>query len=307
MASPEEAVRYENEELREEVKRLMSKKEQLEMTIRAGKEEASRQVVMLQGHKNTLAGEVFKLRQEKDELLKITSGSLARSDGSVPAVDPIRLDVMNSLKQSLVNAQEEKEKIMEEGQKEKVFIAKEIKVLREQLVDAQAEERRLEAGVDAGARVTAASGSSEKDRVMAAIAEKEKLDELFLEQSVEMRQNLRASALNRLAQGNSQLTIHQLIAISNDQIHRIVNQASNLKADKIVQKEFVNLLHENGSIRRTLNEYAEGLLRDPPKGSTAANMDMRPYEGRVSKTQQQDATVGKAPGGGKNRMCGMMA
>ena len=58
-----------------------------------------------------------------------------------------------------------------------------------------------------------------------------------------------------MAQGNSQLTIHQLIAISNDQIHRIVNQASNLKADKIVQKEFVNLLHENGSIRRTLNEY----------------------------------------------------
>jgi hypothetical protein len=306
MASPEEALRYENEELREEVKRLMAKKEQLEMTIRAGKEEASRQVVMLQGHKNTLAGEVFKLRQEKDELFKITSGSLAKTDGSVPSVDPIRLDVMNSLKQSLVAAQEEKEKIMEEGQKEKVFIAKEIKVLREQLVDAQGEERRLEAGIDAGARLTAASGSNEKQRVMAAIAEKEKLDELFLEQAVEMRQNLRASALNRLAQGNSQLTIHQLIAISNDQIHRIVNQASNLKADKIVQKEFVNLLHENGSIRRTLNEYAEGLLRDPPKGSAAAANDMRPYQGRLT---QDSATVSepKPAAGSKSRVCGMMA
>lgn len=297
-----DALVHENEALKDELRSLMARREQIELQMAASREEASRQVLLHNNHKQTLAGEVFKLREEKAKLDKATAGPIANSHGMVATNDPVRAETISILKQHMVEAQEEKEKMMQIGHKEKVLQAKQIKILREEVADAANDETRLRAAVDSSSgALSAPAGASERVRTKAAIDEKESLDRLFLEQVSEMRQNLRASTLNRLAQSNQQLTIHQLIAISNDQIHRTVSQASNIKADKLLHKEFVALLHENGSIRRTLNEYAESLLRDPSLGSTKSAMDRQPYLAREDGTGTAASKLGT---NGAHRTCG---
>ena len=56
---------HENEALKDELRSLMARREQIELQMAASREEASRQVLLHNNHKQTLAGEVFKLREAK--------------------------------------------------------------------------------------------------------------------------------------------------------------------------------------------------------------------------------------------------
>ena len=56
---------HENEALKDELRSLIARREQIELQMAASREEASRQVLLHNNHKQTLAGEVFKLREAK--------------------------------------------------------------------------------------------------------------------------------------------------------------------------------------------------------------------------------------------------
>lgn len=76
----------------------------------------------------------------------------------------------------------------------------------------------------------------------------------------ELNRIVAAASVKRLSQGNGQpaLDVRHVIALSNEELERVIGEARRLQPLTGVQRECVRLLVENCRLGLTANDYAEG-------------------------------------------------
>jgi hypothetical protein len=79
----------------------------------------------------------------------------------------------------------------------------------------------------------------------------------------ELNRIVSAASVKRLSQANGEpaLDVRHVIALSNEELERVVSEARRLQPLTGVQRESVRLLVENCRLALTANDYAEGALR----------------------------------------------
>ncbi len=77
----------------------------------------------------------------------------------------------------------------------------------------------------------------------------------------ELNRSVAAASVKRLSQANGEpaLDVRHVIALSNEELERVIAEARRLQPLTGVQKESVRLLVENCRLALTANDYAEGV------------------------------------------------
>lgn len=308
-------VRQENDALRREIETLKHKIFELQEKQARAQQENKQSIDSAQFHKALLSKEVVKLRQEIQALKlereargsAIGGGAGAHVAVELNDADPADTQIRH-LKTALSHIEAEKNELATTLNKHKAILAKEVKNLRaelsriKQLNEQLTEQLRMEKGdeavrsiqnmADNMARI-ADPGNASTEELLASFEQKQRFEILFVKQIMDLRTQLANTAL-KVISGEANLGVRELLSLSNEKIDQVLHEVAKVSATDKIHQEALSLLKENANLRKSLNDYAEGLLT-----RTLAKLDDFTHEHHPAYAQKQ----GGKPAFSVDRMC----
>jgi len=270
-------VRQENDALRREIETLKHKIFELEEKRTKAQQENKQSIDSVQFHKALLSKEVVKLRQEIHalKLEREARGSAVAGGGQFELNENDTADTqIRNLKTALAHIEQEKGDMSKMLNNHKAILAKEVKNLRAELSrikqrnDQLIEQLRVEKGEEAVrsfqnmadnvARITD-SGNATTEEMLSSFEQKQRFELMFVKQIVDLRRALAETAL-KVISGEVSLGVRELLSLSNEKIDQVLQDISKVPAQDKLHQEALSLLKENANLRKSLNDYAEGLL-----------------------------------------------
>jgi hypothetical protein len=279
----QDGLRQENDALRREVETLKHKIFELEEKRVQSQQENKQAIDSVNFHKALLAKEVVKLRQEIHGL-KLERDARGSALGEAPRPDGGQYhhdendtaeNQIRNLRTALSHLETEKADVTKLLNSHKAILAKEVKNLRAEVSrikaknEALLEQLRQEKGEDAYRAFQAAAESmsfaagdmanKSTEEMLSTFEQKQRFELAFVKQLVDFRRKLSETAL-KVISGEVSLGVRELLSLSNQKIDTILQDIASVPAQDKLQQEALSLLKENANLRKSLNDYAEGLL-----------------------------------------------
>jgi hypothetical protein len=279
----QDGLRQENDALRREVETLKHKIFELEEKRVQSQQENKQAIDSVNFHKALLAKEVVKLRQEIHGL-KLERDARGSALGEAPRHDAgaynhdendTAENQIRNLRTALSHLETEKADVTKLLNSHKAILAKEVKNLRAEVSrikaknEALLDQLRQEKGEDAYRAFQAAAESmafasgdmanKSTEEMLSTFEQKQRFELAFVKQLVDFRRKLSETAL-KVISGEVSLGVRELLSLSNQKIDTILQDIASVPAQDKLQQEALSLLKENANLRKSLNDYAEGLL-----------------------------------------------
>mmetsp|Transcript_10032 Transcript_10032/g.23330 ORF Transcript_10032/g.23330 Transcript_10032/m.23330 type:complete len:352 (-) Transcript_10032:233-1288(-) len=224
-------------------------------------------------HKQLLAQEVVKLRKEVAQL-KASQGGDQGGGGS---------ETLKAARMEVARLEAQRNEVMAQANGQKAALAKEVMSLRSQLERVDMERAALggsPGGMGPGGvpgqpgrgsvgqippgHVTSLPGIPGGVRdVSEALQRRREFEENFTRTLRELRKELEHTSLKHLSsKGQVPLGVRSLLQLSNERIEKVMEEAAQVPVEERLHIEALRLLMENAKLRKTLNEYSEGLLHN---------------------------------------------
>jgi len=149
----------------------------------------------------------------------------------------------------------QKAEVIAQANAQKAVLAKEVKSLRAEL-------DRVKPGNLAGGAPSIPL--SEGETALAdALKKRREFEENFTRTLRDLRRELDESSIKNLStHGQVPLGIRSLLQLSNERVEKVMEETAQVPVEERLHIEALRLLVENAKLRKTLNEYSEGLLHN---------------------------------------------
>mmetsp|Transcript_27187 Transcript_27187/g.55440 ORF Transcript_27187/g.55440 Transcript_27187/m.55440 type:complete len:330 (-) Transcript_27187:17-1006(-) len=213
-------------------------------------------------HKQLLAQEVVKLRKEVAQL-KAAQGDATQES-----------DILKSARMEVTRLEAQKNEVIAQANGQKAALAKEVMSLRNQLERAETERSNIQIGMKTKANpdvsavpaghVTQLPGIPGQVRdVSEALQRRREFEENFTRTLRDLRKELEHTSLKHLSsKGQVPLGVRSLLQLSNERVEKVMEEAAQVPVEERLHIEALRLLMENAKLRKTLNEYSDGLLHN---------------------------------------------
>jgi len=210
-------------------------------------------------HKQLLAQEVVKLRKEVAQL-KAQQGDGA-SGGS---------DALKAARMEVARLEAQRNEVIAQANGQKAALAKEVMSLRSQLERVDQERATLGAPpvmeqqqVPPGHTTSLPGIPGGVRDVSEALQRRREFEENFTRTLRDLRKELEHTSLKHLSsKGQVPLGVRSLLQLSNERVEKVMEEAAQVPVEERLHIEALRLLMENAKLRKTLNEYSEGLLHN---------------------------------------------
>uniref|UniRef100_A0A7S0W5T5 Uncharacterized protein n=1 Tax=Hemiselmis tepida TaxID=464990 RepID=A0A7S0W5T5_9CRYP len=99
--------------------------------------------------------------------------------------------------------------------------------------------------------------------IVAALQRRKEFEENFTRTLRDLRKELEMSSLKSISAKNQlPIGVRSMIQLSNERIEKVMEEASQVPVEERLHIEALRLVIENSKLRKTLNDYAEGILHN---------------------------------------------
>jgi len=182
---------------------------------------------------------------------------VAELRASAPGV-PLTVDDdprISKAKLEIATLEAQKAEVIAQTNAQKALLAKEVKHLRSEIDVTRARAQAAEPpAIDSG---------DQGKEIVAALNRRREFEENFTRTLRDLRKELEMSSLKSISSKNQmRIGVRSMIQLSNERIERVMEEASQVPVEERLHIEALRLLIENSKLRKTLNDYAEGILHN---------------------------------------------
>lgn len=149
----------------------------------------------------------------------------------------------------------QKAEVVAQTNAQKALLAKEVKHLRSEI-------DLTKARADAAQPAQINTGDQNKE-IIEALQRRKEFEENFTRTLRDLRKELEQTSLKNInAKNQLPLGVRSMIHLSNERIEKVMEEASQVPVEERLHIEALRLLIENSKLRKTLNDYSEGILHN---------------------------------------------
>ncbi|EKX31616.1 hypothetical protein GUITHDRAFT_156527 [Guillardia theta CCMP2712] len=200
--------------------------------------------------KQLLAQEIVKLRREV---------ALLRASSVPPEASKHDEEAVKKLREEIETLQSLKEQTIKNANVQKAVLNKEILTLRSELQAIKEENGFHDLDLN---EMRAMEAPETQKEIANSLFQRKLFEENFTRVIRDLRKELEQNDLKKLSQTYLASNIQTTIQISNERIEKVMEEAAQVPVESRLHVEALRILMENAKLRKVLNDYSSGVLRN---------------------------------------------